>query len=123
MVYGSRGIEHYSKCSRILFQNHYTVAEQYSITECCQVAQTKKDRGLADLTREELIGLLQLPDHLRRTMTALIELGEASADMVARQTGRTRPTESDCLNQLVRLGYTKKRRKGLTVYFSVRKDV
>jgi len=63
--------------------------------------------------------LLTLPDHLRRTAMAVGELGSATADQVATQTGRTRAAESDYLNQLVKMGYLKKERKGRTVFFSI----
>ncbi len=61
--------------------------------------------------------LLSLPDHLRKSAMTLSEFGEATAQQVARKTGRTRAAESDYLNQLVRLGLVTKRRKGRDVYF------
>jgi len=63
--------------------------------------------------------LLTLPDHLRRTTMVVGELGSATADEVATQTGRTRAAESDYLNQLVKMGYLKKERKGRTVFFNI----
>jgi hypothetical protein len=63
--------------------------------------------------------LLTLTDHLRKTAMVMLELRKASAEMVAEKTGRRRATESDCLNQLVRMGYLKKERKGLDVLFYV----
>jgi len=63
--------------------------------------------------------LLTLPDHLRKTAMAVGELGSATADQVATQTGRTRAAESDYLNQLVKMDYLKKERKGRTVFFSI----
>ena len=62
--------------------------------------------------------LLSLPDHLRSTAMALHRLGEATAEEVARATGRARAVESGYLNQLVRMGYVKKRRRGRRVLFS-----
>ncbi len=61
--------------------------------------------------------LLSLPDHLRKSAMTLSEFGEATAQQVARKTGRTRAAESDYLNQLVRMGLLTKRRKGRDVYF------
>jgi len=61
-----------------------------------------------------------LPDKLRRTMMILIELGEASASQVAERTGRTRVAESVALNELTRLGFVEKRKKGRIVYFKAR---
>jgi len=63
--------------------------------------------------------LLTLPDHLRKTAMAVGELGSSTADEIANQTGRTRAAESDYLNQLVKMGYLKKERKGRTVFFSI----
>jgi hypothetical protein len=61
--------------------------------------------------RPELPTLLNLPDHLRKTIVAIIELGEGTADDVADRTGRVRNLESSYLNQLVRLGHLQKRRE------------
>lgn len=63
--------------------------------------------------------LLSLPDHLRKTAMAICALGEATAEDVAKETGRARAAESDYLNQLVALGYLKKERRGKKVYFSI----
>jgi DNA-binding transcriptional ArsR family regulator len=63
--------------------------------------------------------LLSLPDHLRKTAIVVSDLGSVTADQVAAQTGRSRAAESDYLNQLVKMGYLKKERKGRTVYFSI----
>ncbi|MEM2128231.1 MAG: helix-turn-helix domain-containing protein [Candidatus Methanomethylicaceae archaeon] len=52
-------------------------------------------------------------------MTALAKLLEARADEVAKMTGRVRAIESSYLNQLVRMGYVKKVRRGHQIYFSV----
>jgi hypothetical protein len=62
-------------------------------------------------SRPELPTLLNLPDHLRKTMVAIIELGEGTAEDVADRTGRVRNLESSYLNSLVRLGHLLKRRK------------
>jgi len=63
--------------------------------------------------------LLTLPDHLRQTAIAVSARGSATAKEVASETGRTRAAESDYLNQLVKMGYLSKKRKGRTVYFYV----
>ena len=67
----------------------------------------------------DVAALLSLSDHLRKTAMVMLELEEATAEMVAERTGRRRATESDCLNQLVRMGYLQKRREGLKVFFSI----
>jgi len=63
--------------------------------------------------------LLSLPDHLRRSALALANLGEATATDLSKETGRVRAVESDYLNQLVSMGYVKKKRKGRDVYFYI----
>jgi len=61
--------------------------------------------------------MLALPDNLRQTVASLSKLKEASADEVAKETGRTRAIESMYLNQLVVLGYIRKRKEGHRVVF------
>jgi len=63
--------------------------------------------------------LLSLPDHLRKTAIIVCNLKEASANEVAVRSGRARAAESDYLNQLVRMGLIKKKRKGRESYFFV----
>ena len=63
--------------------------------------------------------LASLPDHLRKTASAVLALGEATAEQVADKTGRTRAGESDYLNQLVGRGFLKRERRGKQVYFQV----
>ena len=63
--------------------------------------------------------LLSLPDHLRKSALALANIGEATATDLSKETGRVRAVESDYLNQLVSMGYLKKKRKGRDVYFYV----
>ncbi len=70
------------------------------------------------LSKEDLIKLLKLPDHLRKTLIAVILLREATATQVAEKTNRARAVESNYLNQLERINLLKRNRKGRTVYFS-----
>jgi predicted transcriptional regulator len=44
---------------------------------------------------------------------------KATADDLARETGRLRAVESSTANQLVRMGFIKKIRKGRDVYFYI----
>ena len=78
------------------------------------------DPDLRKLNKDELIRLMELPNHLRNTMLALIGLGEATATEVSRKTGKARATESHCLNMLVLMKLVRKRKKGRTAYFSPR---
>jgi hypothetical protein len=63
--------------------------------------------------------LLSLPDHLRKTAMILIKRGQATAGDIAEESGRARAVESGYLNQLVVMGHVKKYRKGRDVYFSI----
>ena len=67
----------------------------------------------------DAITLLSLPAKLRKTAVILSELGEATADEVAKKSQRQRAVESAYLNQLHEKGYIEKKRKSHTVYFSI----
>ncbi|RLE51296.1 MAG: transcriptional regulator [Candidatus Methanomethylicota archaeon] len=87
---------------------------QLDILESLKVKEEKEEVAPLDA-----MALLSLPDHLRKTALALGKLGEARAEDVARETGRERAVESSYLNQLVRMGYVKKKRRGHEVWFYV----
>ena len=70
----------------------------------------------------DVMTLLSLPDHLRKTAVTLCKLGEATAEEIAEQTKRARAVESSYLNQLVLMGYLKKERRGRKAYFYVEKE-
>ena len=70
----------------------------------------------------DVMTLLSLPDHLRKTAVTLCKLEEATADEVSEQTKRARAVESGYLNQLVIMGYMKKERRGRKAYFFVDKE-
>lgn len=70
----------------------------------------------------DVMTLLSMPDHLRKTAMTLCRLGRATADEIAEQTRRARAVESAYLNQLVIMGYLKKERNGRKVYFYVEKE-
>ena len=77
------------------------------------VQPTLKDAPLDVMT------LLSMPDHLRKTAMAVCRLGRATADEIAQQTKRARAVESAYLNQLVIMGHLKKERQGRKAYFFV----
>jgi len=78
--------------------------------------------GMPDLPETlDVMTLLSLPDHLRKTAIAICKLGEATADETAEHTKRARAVESGYLNQLVLMGYLKKERRGRKAYFYVEK--
>ncbi len=69
----------------------------------------------------DVMTLLSLPDHLRKTAVAVTTLRRATAADVARETGRARAVESNYLNQLATMKYLQRERKGKKVYFYVTK--
>jgi hypothetical protein len=70
----------------------------------------------------DVMTLLSLPDHLRKTAVTLCKLEQATADEVSEQTKRARAVESGYLNQLVLMGYVKKERRGRKAYFYVERE-
>lgn len=82
----------------------------------------KQDFVMQDLPEAlDVMTLLSLPDHLRKTAVSICKLGRATAEDVSEQTKRARAVESGYLNQLVLMGYLKKERKGRKAYFFVEK--
>ena len=80
----------------------------------------RQDFMIQDLPEAlDVMTLLSLPDHLRKTALAICKLGNATAEEVAEQTKRARAVESGYLNQLVLMTYLKKERKGRKAYFFV----
>ncbi len=63
------------------------------------------------------IDSMNLPDSMRKTMMAMVKLKEATPEDVAKETSRTRGLENIYLNQLKRMGYIEKIKKGKRVYF------
>jgi predicted transcriptional regulator len=70
----------------------------------------------------DVMTLLSMPDHLRKTAMTVCRLGRATADETAQQTHRARAVESAYLNQLVIMGYLKKERNGRKAYFYVERE-
>ena len=79
--------------------------------------QTLQDTPLDVMT------LLSMPDHLRKTAMTVCRSGRATADEISQQTTRARAVESAYLNQLVLMGYLKKERKGRKAYFYAEREV
>ena len=77
-----------------------------------------KKPDLNKLGKKQLIRLIELPNHLKESMLAVIALGEVTATEVAKETGKSRASESDHLNQLERIGYLNRRYSARKVYFS-----
>lgn len=70
----------------------------------------------------DVMTLLSMPDHLRKTAMTICRLGRATADEVAEQTKRARAVESAYLNQLVIMSHLKKERNGRKAYFFVDRE-
>jgi len=77
--------------------------------------------GLPDASLD-VMTLLSMPDHLRKTAMSICRCGRATAEEIAVQTSRARAVESAYLNQLVIMGYLKKERKGRKAYFYVDRE-
>lgn len=87
-----------------------------------QKHERKQDFIVQDLPEAlDVMTLLSLPDHLRKTAVSICKLGHATAEEVAEQTKRARAVESGYLNQLVLMSYLQKERKGRKAYFYVEK--
>jgi hypothetical protein len=70
----------------------------------------------------DVMTLLSMPDHLRKTAMTLCRMGRATAEEISEQTKRARAVESAYLNQLVIMGHLKKERNGRKAYFFVDKE-
>jgi predicted transcriptional regulator len=70
----------------------------------------------------DVMTLLSMPDHLRKTAMVICRCGRATAEETAEQTRRARAVESAYLNQLVIMGYLKKERKGRKAYFYIDRE-
>lgn len=70
----------------------------------------------------DVMTLLSMPDHLRKTAMSICRCGRATAEEISEQTSRARAVESAYLNQLVIMGYLKKERVGRKAYFFIDKE-
>ncbi|MCW4019580.1 MAG: transcriptional regulator [Candidatus Bathyarchaeota archaeon] len=70
----------------------------------------------------DVMTLLSMPDHLRKTAMTVCRSGRATADEISQQTSRARAVESAYLNQLVLMGYLKKERNGRKAYFYAERE-
>ncbi len=71
----------------------------------------------------DVMTLLSMPDHLRKTAMTICRCGRATAEEIAEQTTRARAVESAYLNQLVIMGYLKKERRGRKAYFYIDREI
>jgi len=82
----------------------------------------RKDIQLLPEAPLDVMTLLSMPDHLRKTAMTVCRIGRATAEEIAQQTHRARAVESAYLNQLVIMGYLKKERKGRKAYFYIDRE-
>lgn len=66
----------------------------------------------------DVMTLLSMPDHLRKTAMSICRCTRATAEEISQQTSRARAVESAYLNQLVIMGYLKKREEAEKPTFS-----
>ena len=85
------------------------------------VSNQKASLSLPDASLD-VMTLLSMPDHLRKTAMSICRCSRATAEEIADHTKRARAVESAYLNQLVIMGYLKKERKGRKAYFFIDKE-
>ena len=108
------------KLAGIITERSPILRQMDSLSASGLSSQDSDDDTKDSLKRIDSIGFLDLPKHLQETYRALLKTGkESTAFDIADQTSRQRPVESDYLNQLVRMNYVRKYRKGKKVYFSL----
>lgn len=100
---------------------HFMESEKFSDLFSLKTSRSHEFRTDLNATKGETfdVYLLKLPDSLRQTMFAMNKLKEAPASEAAKVTGRSRSVESFHLNQLERMGYLVKFRKGKKIYFKI----
>ena len=98
------------------------------LNEKIEVMIELQKHGRKDLEQQiadaplDVMTLLSMPDHLRKTAMAVCRLGRATADEISQQTHRARAVESSYVNQLVIMGHMKKERNGRKAYFYVDRE-
>jgi len=72
----------------------------------------------------QLEAMAALPDSLRKSLQALIDLGgQATALQVAQKTNRTRPVECVRLNQLALMKLVEKHKDGKKIVYRLTEDL
>ena len=108
------------RAKRLAEQYRIRVVESHDISSLFKLL-LKAIPPIDELETESLdvMTLLSLPDHLRKTATVVSSIGKGTAEEISERTTRARAVESGYLNQLVRMGYLNKERVGRRVVFSV----
>jgi hypothetical protein len=89
------------------------------INEAILQKTDKTDLPIEFNREPDAMTILNLPLALRKTIMVLYRLEKATADDLAKETKRLRAVESAAANELVRMGYVRKKREGRDVYFYV----
>jgi hypothetical protein len=87
--------------------------------ELLRMVSDKSHLGEELKLEPDAMSLLSLPMSLRKTVMVLYKLEKATAEDLAKETKRLRAVESASANQLVRMGYLRKKREGREVYFYI----
>jgi hypothetical protein len=90
--------------------------------EIQKTGEGQKPAGVLPDASLDVMTLLSMPDHLRKTAMTICRCGRATAEDISQQTSRARAVESAYLNQLVIMGYLKKERKGRKAFFYIEKE-
>jgi hypothetical protein len=101
----------------LLVNSNSKLLETYG--KLLKTQSSKKSPASALKLEPDAMALLSLPMSLRKTVMVLYKLEKATATEIAKETKRLRAVESASANQLARLGYLRKERKGRDVYFYI----
>jgi hypothetical protein len=110
-----------NELAQISFKIDRVIDMEEKILRIVAEPKGEQEKGAVELGALDVMTLLSLPDHLRKSAMVICKMGEATANDVSKETGRARAVESGYLNQLVTMGHLKRRRKGRKVYFYVEK--
>jgi predicted transcriptional regulator len=86
-----------------------------------KIVVRKDENSTLSSTSISIDNLLSLTDSLQKSMLAIQELEDATTTEIAEKTGRSRSVETIYMNQLARLGYVRKERRGRKIFFSTLK--
>lgn len=107
---------------RLLNQNLEKINETLRLiveTTKGQFVRLEGEKSREAMKPLNISAVLSLPKGLRRTAMAIVKLAEGTATAVSDETGRPRAVESSYLNQLVAMGYLKRRRVSREILFSL----
>ena len=103
----------------------YVMSEKKTDPLSIRIAGSYATSSMPDSEKESSVSIymLRLPDSLRITMLAMDRLKVATAVEVSKVTGRSRSIENIHLNQLERMGYLVRDRKGRRIYFKIPRTI